>query len=106
MLISWFKKREITYGLHRISFVASANCGIYCGAKVDFIDINHETFNIDVIELEKKLKNAKKNNKLPKIVIPVHLGGLTCDMKKIYQLSKKYNFKIIEDASHALGASQ
>lgn len=88
-----------------ISFVASANCGIYCGAKVDFIDINHETFNIDVIELEKKLKNAKKNNKLPKIVIPVHLGGLTCDMKKIYQLSKKYNFKIIEDASHALGAS-
>jgi UDP-4-amino-4,6-dideoxy-N-acetyl-beta-L-altrosamine transaminase len=87
-----------------ISFVASANCGIYCGAKIDFVDINNSTFNMDVIKLEEKLIKAKKNKKLPKILIPVHLGGLSCDMKKIFQLSKKYKFKIIEDASHALGS--
>ena len=87
-----------------ISFVASANCGIYCGAKIDFVDIDNSTFNMDVIKLEEKLIKAKKNKKLPKILIPVHLGGLSCDMKKIFQLSKKYKFKIIEDASHALGS--
>ncbi len=87
-----------------ISFVASANCARYCGANVDFVDINAETYNIDPILLEKKLIEAKKNNVLPKIVIPVHLCGHSADMEQIYLLSKKYNFKIIEDASHSIGA--
>ena len=85
------------------SFVASANCGLYCGAKVDFIDIDPETYNLSTEELEKKLIQAKKNNKLPKIVIPVHFAGQSCDMKKIYSLGQEYGFKIIEDASHAIG---
>lgn len=85
------------------TFVASANCGLYCGAKVDFIDIDPKTYNLSADELEKKLIQAKKNNKLPKIVIPVHFAGQSCDMKKINSLSKKYGFKIIEDASHAIG---
>ena len=86
------------------TFVASANCGLYCGAKINLIDIDEENYNIDIKLLEKKLIIAKKKNKLPKIIIPVHFAGLPCDMKKIYSLSKKYKFKIIEDASHALGA--
>tara|TARA_B100001057_G_C22852779_1_gene951589 strand:+ start:2131 stop:3288 length:1158 start_codon:yes stop_codon:yes gene_type:complete len=86
------------------SFVASANCGLYCGAKVELIDINQENFNININDLEKKLKVAKIKKKLPKILIPIHFGGMPCEMKKIHQLSKKYKFKIIEDASHALGA--
>ena len=86
------------------SFVASANCALYCGADVDFVDINEKNFNINVSDLEKKLKISKKLNKLPKIVIPVHFGGLPCDMKSIFNLSKKYKFKIIEDASHAMGS--
>ena len=85
------------------SFVASANCGLYCGAKVDFIDIDPETYNLSTEELEKKLIQAKKNNKLPKIVIPVHFAGQSCDMKKIHSLGQEYGFKIIEDASHAIG---
>jgi UDP-4-amino-4,6-dideoxy-N-acetyl-beta-L-altrosamine transaminase len=85
------------------SFVASANCGLYCGAKVDFVDIDPLTYNLSPSELEKKLILAKKNNKLPKIVIPVHFAGQSCDMKRINSLSKEYNFKIIEDASHAIG---
>ena len=85
------------------SFVASANCGLYCGAKVDFVDINLLTYNLSSEELEKKLIQAKKDNKLPKIVIPVHFAGQSCDMKKIHFLSKKYGFKVIEDASHAIG---
>jgi len=85
------------------SFVASANCGLYCGAKVDFVDINPLTYNLCPIELEKKLIKAKKQSKLPKILIPVHFAGQSCDMKKIYSLSKDYGFKIIEDASHAIG---
>ena len=85
------------------SFVASANCGLYCGAKVDFVDINPLTHNLCPIELEKKLIKAKKQSKLPKILIPVHFAGQSCDMKKIYSLSKDYGFKIIEDASHAIG---
>ena len=72
-----------------------------CGAKIDLIDIDLKTYNLDVEKLENKLKSAKKNNKLPKIVIPVHFGGNPCEMKKIYNLSRKYKFKIIEDASHA-----
>ena len=87
-----------------ITFVASANCAIYCGAKIDFVDIEPTTNNMCVFSLEKKLIKAKKKLQLPKVLIPVHLSGLSCDMKKIYQLSKKYNFKIIEDASHAIGA--
>lgn len=86
------------------TFVASSNCAIYCGAEVDFIDIDPRTYNICSLKLESKLKYAKSQGKLPKVVIPVHLTGQSCDMKKIYDLSKEYNFKIIEDASHAIGA--
>tara|TARA_B100000212_G_scaffold291237_1_gene232890 strand:+ start:24 stop:1199 length:1176 start_codon:yes stop_codon:yes gene_type:complete len=86
-----------------ISFVASSNCALYCGAKIDFIDINPNTGLIDENLLENKLKKAATENKLPKILIPVHLAGTSCNMEEIYKLSKKYNFKIIEDASHALG---
>jgi len=85
------------------SFVASANCGLYCGAKVDFVDINPLTYNLSPEELEKKLIQAKRDNKLPKIVIPVHFAGQSCDMRKIYSLGQEYGFKIIEDASHAIG---
>ena len=81
-----------------------SNCGLYCGATVKFIDIDLETFNISYEILEKELIKANKNNKLPKIVIPVHFAGLPSDQSKIYQLSKKYKFKIIEDASHSLGS--
>ena len=86
------------------SFVASANCGLYCGAKVDFIDIELETFNIDLQKLEKKLQRAKKNNLLPKIVVPVVFAGQSYDVDHLINLSKKYKFKILEDASHALGS--
>ena len=85
------------------SFVASANCAIYCGASVDFVDIDKVTNNISIQELEKKLKTARLENKLPKVVIPVHLTGQSCEMKEIYKLSQKYGFSIIEDASHAIG---
>jgi len=85
------------------TFVASANCGLYCGAQVDFVDIDPLTYNLSPEELEKKLIQAKQHNKLPKIVIPVHFAGQSCDMRKIYSLSREYGFKIIEDASHAIG---
>ena len=85
------------------SFVASANCGLYCGAKVDFVDIDPVTYNLSSEELERKLIQAKRDNKLPKIVIPVHFAGQSCDMRKIHSLSQEYGFKIIEDASHAIG---
>ena len=88
-----------------ITFVASANCALYCGASVDFVDIDSETYNLSPIELEKKLQQAKQNNTLPKVVIPVHLAGQSCDMQKIHQLSLEYGFKIIEDAAHAIGGS-
>lgn len=87
-----------------ISFVASANCALYCGAKIDFIDIDSATNNLSISHLKEKLDLAEKSNKLPKVIIPVHLSGQSCDMVEIYNLSKKYNFKIIEDASHAIGA--
>jgi UDP-4-amino-4,6-dideoxy-N-acetyl-beta-L-altrosamine transaminase len=87
------------------SFVASANCAVYCGAKLDFVDIDSKTYNMSINELEKKLKKAKIKKKLPKIVIPVHFAGQPCEMFEIHKLSKKYNFKIIEDASHAIGSS-
>ena len=85
------------------TFVASANCGLYCGAQIDFVDIDLKTYNISIEELEKKLIQAKKVNKLPKIIIPVHFSGQSCDMRKIHLLSQKYGFNIIEDASHAIG---
>ncbi len=86
-----------------ISFVASANCGLYCGANIDFVDINPDTYNICIEQLEKKLRLALNINKLPKVVVCVHLGGQSCEMQQIKNLSEKYDFKIIEDASHALG---
>ena len=85
------------------TFVASANCGLYCGASVDFIDIDPKTYNICADKLEQKLTQAKAVNKLPKIVIPVHFAGQSCDMQRIHKLSQEYGFKIIEDASHAIG---
>ena len=87
------------------SYVASANCGIYCGANVDFVDIDPLTYNLSPEALEKKLIQAKKEKKLPKILIPVHFAGQSCDMQKVYALSQEYGFKIIEDASHAIGGS-
>ena len=86
------------------TFVASANCGIYCGANIDFVDIDPKTYNMSSDALSAKLVEAEKLDKLPKIVIPVHFAGQPCDMEKIYELSKKYGFRIIEDASHAIGA--
>lgn len=86
-----------------ITFVASANCGLYCGAKVDFVDIDPRTYNICPRALEKKLEHAKLQGKLPKILIAVHLCGQPCDMKAIHDLAKKYGFRVIEDASHAIG---
>ncbi|MBE0379489.1 UDP-4-amino-4,6-dideoxy-N-acetyl-beta-L-altrosamine transaminase [Pseudoalteromonas prydzensis] len=87
-----------------ISFVASSNCALYCGASIDFVDIDLETGNMAATALAKKLVLAKKRNKLPKVVIPVHLAGQSCDMAAINELAKEYNFKVIEDASHAIGA--
>lgn len=85
------------------TFVASANCALYCGAKVDFVDIDNRTYNMCTETLEKKLKSAQELGKLPKIVIPVHFSGQSCDMQRIHELSKIYGFKVIEDASHAIG---
>ena len=87
-----------------ITFVASANCGLYCGAQVDFVDIDPHTFNMSPKALEKKLIEAELQGKLPKVVVPVHMCGQPCDMVAIHALSRKYGFKIIEDASHAIGA--
>ena len=86
-----------------ITFVASANCALYCGATVDFVDIDPRTYNISIERLAEKLDLAEKAGKLPTVVIPVHLCGQPCDMAGIYALGQKYGFKIIEDASHAIG---
>jgi UDP-4-amino-4,6-dideoxy-N-acetyl-beta-L-altrosamine transaminase len=86
-----------------MSFVASANCALYCGAKIDFVDINPLTKNMSVDALAVKLESASRAGNLPKVVIPVHLCGQSCEMAEIFELSKKYGFKIIEDASHAIG---
>lgn len=88
-----------------ITFVASANCGLYCGANIDFVDIDPQTYNLSPQVLEAKLIEAKKSGCLPKIVIPVHMCGQSCDMQAIHKLSQQYGFKIIEDASHAIGAN-
>ena len=85
------------------TFVASANCALYCGAEVDFVDIDPSTYNLCPEKLETKLVEAEKSGRLPKIVIPVHLCGQPCDMQAIHALSQKYGFKIIEDAAHAIG---
>ncbi len=86
------------------TFVASANCALYCGAQVDFVDIDPHSYNMSVEKLAEKLEIAEKAGKLPKVVVPVHLCGQPCDMARIWALSQKYGFKIIEDASHAIGA--
>jgi UDP-4-amino-4,6-dideoxy-N-acetyl-beta-L-altrosamine transaminase len=85
------------------TFVASANCALYCGAQVDFVDIDPKTYNMCAQKLEAKLVQAQKLKRLPKVVIPVHLAGQPCDMAVIHALGQKYGFKIIEDASHAIG---
>ena len=87
------------------TFVASANCGLYCGANVDFVDINPRTYNLSVEELERKLILAKQQGCLPKVVIPVHFAGQSCEMQAIATLSQHYGFQVIEDASHAIGGS-
>ena len=97
------KKKDIVWTVPN-TFVASANCAIQCGATLDFVDIDPDNWNISLIELEKKLKIAKRKNKLPKLLIPVHFAGLPTDQEKIWNLSKKYKFKILEDASHSIGA--
>lgn len=86
-----------------ITFVASANCALYCGAQVDFVDIDQRTYNLSVECLAEKLAQVEKSGTLPKVVIPVHLCGQSCDMAGIHALSQQYGFKIIEDASHAIG---
>lgn len=86
-----------------ITFVASANCALYCGAQVDFVDIDPRTYNLNVERLAEKLEQAEKSGCLPKVVIPVHLCGQPCDMAGIHALSQQYGFNIIEDASHAIG---
>ncbi len=88
-----------------ITFVASANAGLYCGAKVDFVDIDSRTYNLCPKKLQKKLEIASLGSCLPKILVPVHLCGQPCDMKRIRELCNKYNVKIVEDASHAIGGS-
>lgn len=87
------------------SFVASANCALYCGASVDFVDIDPVTRNMSVAELSAKLERAERDGGLPTIVIPVHFGGLACDLLPLRALADRYGFKILEDASHAVGAS-
>jgi UDP-4-amino-4,6-dideoxy-N-acetyl-beta-L-altrosamine transaminase len=87
-----------------ITFVASANCALYCGAKIDFVDIDPATYNMSVEKLAEKLALAEKEGRLPKVVVPVHFSGQSCDMAGIHKLSQQYGFKVIEDASHAIGA--
>lgn len=86
-----------------ITFVASANCGLYCGATVDFVDIDPHTYNLSVSALATKLEIAEKQGTLPKIVIPVHLAGQSCEMAALAALAQTYGFTLIEDASHAIG---
>ena len=86
------------------TFVASANCARYCGAEVDFVDIDLQTWNMSVAALREKLEQAERDGRLPKIVIPVHLCGQPCEMESIGELAQQYGFKVIEDASHAIGA--
>jgi UDP-4-amino-4,6-dideoxy-N-acetyl-beta-L-altrosamine transaminase len=86
------------------TFLASANCALYCGADVDFVDIDPRTYNLCVDKLETKLRAAQAAGRLPKVLIPVHFAGQSCDMRAIHALARQYGFRIIEDASHAVGA--
>lgn len=86
-----------------ITFVASANCGLFCGAQVDFVDIDASTFNMCTKALAAKLETAEREGRLPKVVVPVHMGGQSCDMQAIHALSTRYGFRVVEDASHAVG---
>lgn len=88
-----------------VSFVASSNCGLYCGAHVDFVDIDPRTYNISPVALSAKLERANAEGRLPKVVVAVHLCGQPCDMKRLRELSVEYGFRLIEDASHAIGGS-
>ena len=97
------KKNDLVW-TSPITFVSTANSAIHCGAKIDLVDINLETGNISIKSLKKKLLDAKKKNQLPKLVIPVHFAGQPTEQKEIWKLSKEYNFKILEDASHSIGA--
>ncbi len=98
----------VTYGdivwTSPITFVASANCARYCGAEIDFVDVEPLTGNLSPDRFEQKLRQAKRSGKLPKVVIPVHLAGHPCDMKRVHDLAKSYGVAIIEDASHAIGS--
>jgi UDP-4-amino-4,6-dideoxy-N-acetyl-beta-L-altrosamine transaminase len=87
------------------TFVASANCALYCGASVDFVDIDPNTYNLSVKVLAAKLEDAERHGKLPKVVIPVHFAGQSCEMEDIFSLAQRYGFRIIEDASHAIGGA-
>lgn len=85
------------------TFLASANCGVYCGARVDFVDIEPRTYNMDAAALAVKLERAERDGRLPKVVVPVHFAGQSCDMAAIGALAKRYGFRVVEDASHAVG---
>lgn len=87
------------------TFVASANCALYCGATVDFVDIDPRTYNMDVAALQEKLQSAESAGRLPKVVVPVHFAGQSCAMREIHALGQRYGFRILEDASHAIGGS-
>lgn len=88
-----------------VSFVASANCARYCGAAVDFVDVEPDSGNMAIDKLRQKLEQARSNDTLPQVVIPVHLAGASCDMQQIHYLANEFGFAVIEDASHAVGAS-
>lgn len=88
-----------------VTFVASANCGLYCGAKVDFVDIDPHSYNLCPRALEAKLEKAEREGQLPKVLVAVHLCGQPCDMEAIHELGQRYGFRIIEDASHAIGGT-
>jgi UDP-4-amino-4,6-dideoxy-N-acetyl-beta-L-altrosamine transaminase len=88
-----------------ITFVASANCGLYCGANIDFVDIDPRTFNMSPLRLREKLEHAARSGTLPKVVVAVHMCGQSCDMQSIHALGQEFGFSIIEDASHAIGGS-
>ncbi|MDC3293771.1 UDP-4-amino-4,6-dideoxy-N-acetyl-beta-L-altrosamine transaminase [Alphaproteobacteria bacterium] len=87
------------------TFVATSNCALYCGANVDFVDIDPHSYNMCMKSLEKKLKYAEREGALPKIVVPVHFAGQPCEMEKLHELSNKFGFKVIEDASHSIGST-
>lgn len=86
-----------------ITFVSSANCALYCGARVDFVDVDPDTANLSVSRLEEKLKSADKDGRLPKIIMPVHFAGQSCDVRAVQELAGRYGCRVIEDASHAAG---